>query len=69
VGARDQVAEADRVAEQAVVVEIAREQRDPAAAGEVPALPVGEGVGVEPRAQEAFVGQQVALWSASPKNR
>ena len=49
----------DEVAEQAMPIEIIGELRDPAAAVDLPALPVGTGGRIQMRRDEGFVGVDV----------
>ena len=53
---------ADEVAEQAVMVEVAREQGDAPAAEDVAAFPIGARLGVDLIAQEAAVGGEICFF-------
>ena len=59
--AGEEMSGADEAAEQAVAVEIAGEDLDPASAGEVASLPIGAADCVEPRRDQAVIGRYVVL--------
>ena len=55
-----EVTRGDEASEQAIAVEISREARDAAAAGEIAAFPVGAGAGIEMRCDEVVIELDVA---------
>jgi hypothetical protein len=65
--AGEEVPGADEAAEQAVAIEIAGEELDPALACEVAPLPIGAADGVEPRRDQPVIGLDIGLGLRLPE--